>query len=166
MTDTDTVAFLLEKAEAAGLKPEDLDEAVHDAMSARASAINNDGLEGQLQFLVEECGASHVEEIINAAESDKEKGQCLARFQPQAWVDNHAIDIDDGAFEFDIAKQIDKMPANKALVIEDDKQASDELFYNWPGSIRCVHAGPFRVVCALAIRTYLQARGRLPKEPQ
>ena len=51
------VKRLVNKAESAGLQPEDLDETVHDLVSGVASDINNGGLEDQVKYLVEGLGA-------------------------------------------------------------------------------------------------------------
>ena len=44
---------LASEAEAKGIEPESLDEAVHEAKSREASAINNEGLEAQIGYLLE-----------------------------------------------------------------------------------------------------------------
>jgi hypothetical protein len=41
-----------------------LDSIVHDAASQMASAANNDGVEGQLDFLIDTCGWTE-EDILN-----------------------------------------------------------------------------------------------------
>lgn len=55
------------------LESEDLDELVHDISSAHASAINNQGLENQIEFLLKELG-------YNGAESELSK---IANAQPK-----------------------------------------------------------------------------------
>ena len=45
-------ATLLKK----GIESVHLDDLVHDAASLMASAANNDGVEGQVDFLIETCG--------------------------------------------------------------------------------------------------------------
>ncbi len=47
---------LVAKAKAAGMDAEDLDEAVHDMATSIASNINNEGLDGQLAYLLENMG--------------------------------------------------------------------------------------------------------------
>ena len=49
-----------------GLEPAHLDEAVHEAASKLASAANNDGMESQLQFLVEQYGEEATEKLLRA----------------------------------------------------------------------------------------------------
>lgn len=40
----------------------DLDDQVHEVMSLKASAINNAGVDAQLDFLADECGLKWLEE--------------------------------------------------------------------------------------------------------
>ncbi len=47
---------LLAKVEAAGLKAEDLDEIVHEFASSIAADINNEGIDGQIRYLVDHLG--------------------------------------------------------------------------------------------------------------
>ena len=81
---------------------------------------------------------------------------CLATFRPQAWVNDNAVDIDDGGFDFDITDVIETMGADKALAIADSSNESDNLYLDW----RTVHPdpdhhrGPFSVDCASAIAAY------------
>lgn len=66
--DNDRAAIverLAEKAESAGLRPEDLDEAVHELMSSIAADVNNGGLEEQVRCLVKETGARQTERQID-----------------------------------------------------------------------------------------------------
>ena len=62
----DTTA-LQELAVALGLESEDLDEAVHDAASHIGSNVNNQGLDRQIQFLVDQLGEQGAEEEIRTA---------------------------------------------------------------------------------------------------
>ncbi len=56
---------LAEKAVAAGLQPEDLDELVHELASGVAADINNGGLEEQARYLVERLGTEHAERQLD-----------------------------------------------------------------------------------------------------
>jgi hypothetical protein len=47
---------LLTKAEAAGLEPEDLDEIVHELAASIAADVNNDSLDGQIGYLIDQMG--------------------------------------------------------------------------------------------------------------
>ena len=55
---------LVDKTDAAGLKPEDLDEIVHEFAASIAADVNNGGLEEQIRYLVEGMGAQHTERQI------------------------------------------------------------------------------------------------------
>ena len=63
--DRAVVERLVNKAESAGLQAEDLDETVHDLVSSIASDINNEGVDGQIKYLVNEMGAQHAEREID-----------------------------------------------------------------------------------------------------
>jgi hypothetical protein len=89
----------------------------------------------------------------------KANRRCLATFQPQAWINDYAIDID-GAFKFDITDQVETLGPAKAKTIRDSSDLSDGLYYNWlrehPG--KDAHRGPFSVSCAEAIAVYFAGR--------
>jgi len=59
------VERLMDKADAAGLQPEDLDDLVHDLASSVAADVNNGGLEDQLRYLVDGIGAQHTERQLD-----------------------------------------------------------------------------------------------------
>ena len=63
--DAAVVERLVNKAEAAGLEAEDLDETVHNLVSGIASDINNEGMDGQIQYLVKAMGVQRAEQEIN-----------------------------------------------------------------------------------------------------
>ena len=56
---------LIGKAAELGIEPEQLDEAVHEAASAAAASINNAGVDDQIVYLIEHCGAKETEKILN-----------------------------------------------------------------------------------------------------
>ncbi len=58
------VGDLLDKAEAGGLKAEDLDEIVHELASSIAADINNSGMDGQIGYLVDQMGVQAVAKQI------------------------------------------------------------------------------------------------------
>jgi hypothetical protein len=64
------VSDIVALAESMGLKPEDLYDLVHDAISRRASAINNGGLDDQLAFLVE-CGQEQTRTALQGLGSSQ-----------------------------------------------------------------------------------------------
>jgi hypothetical protein len=65
------IAQLVELAEASGLESGDLDEIVHECVTATASAINNSGLWGQINFLVEQLGEADVETSLSELAASK-----------------------------------------------------------------------------------------------
>ena len=70
------VERLSDKADSAGLQPEDLDEMVHNLASGIAADINNSGVDGQLRYLAKEMGAQHTErqldELIESRTKEEE----------------------------------------------------------------------------------------------
>ena len=56
---------LADKADKAGLQPEDLDEMVHELASSIASDTNNGGVDEQVKLLVKEMGAQQTERQID-----------------------------------------------------------------------------------------------------
>ncbi len=56
---------LMLKAKKLGISPEQLDEAVHEAVSSAASAINSGGLDDQIAYLVEQLGPEETEKMID-----------------------------------------------------------------------------------------------------
>ncbi len=69
------VERLADKADVAGLRPEDLDEVIHDLASSYAADVNNGGLEDQVKYLVEGLGAQHAERQIDELVEGKKKGE-------------------------------------------------------------------------------------------
>jgi hypothetical protein len=68
MTDDELAAAverLADKAETAGLQPEDLDEMVHELASSIASDTNNGGVDEQIKYLAKEMGAQQTERQID-----------------------------------------------------------------------------------------------------
>jgi hypothetical protein len=54
MSNEEAIAHLVKKLEKAGLDCEDLDDLVHGAASQIGSAINNSGMDSQIEFLLEQ----------------------------------------------------------------------------------------------------------------
>jgi hypothetical protein len=67
----DDIAQLVEFAETSGIESGDLDELVHECAAATASAINNSGLSGQINFLVEQLGEADVETSLSELAASK-----------------------------------------------------------------------------------------------
>jgi uncharacterized Zn finger protein (UPF0148 family) len=59
------VERLVDKAEVAGLQPEDLDDIVHELAASVAADVNNSGLEGQIAYLVDGLGVHQTEQQID-----------------------------------------------------------------------------------------------------
>ncbi|SMB96844.1 hypothetical protein SAMN00808754_1683 [Thermanaeromonas toyohensis ToBE] len=64
----ETMEELMCWARECGIKPEDLDELVHEFKAAEAAEINNGGLEAQLEYLVQCCGS--VRDLQEALERE------------------------------------------------------------------------------------------------
>ena len=79
----------------------------------------------------------------------------LARFVPQAWVNDYALDID-GAYDFDVTAQVLAMPKDQALAIEDASYEADDLWHENAASDERPHTGPFRVEVQDAIASYFE----------
>lgn len=79
----------------------------------------------------------------------------MARFFPQAWINDYATTID-GSYEFDVTDQVLALGREKALQIRDDKVESDHLWIENPVSTERPHTGPFVVEVEAAIRKYFE----------
>lgn len=62
---------LAQKAQALGIVAEQLDELVHEQQAGAAARIDNDGLDSQLLYLVEQCGADAVEQQLDQLAADR-----------------------------------------------------------------------------------------------
>jgi hypothetical protein len=54
-----------------GLEADDLDELVHETVSQQASAINNGGLQAQIEFLVRAYGRERARSLIEDCQQDR-----------------------------------------------------------------------------------------------
>ncbi len=79
----------------------------------------------------------------------------IARFQPQAWANDNALDVDpEGPTEWDVTDSILEMGKRKALALDDDDGtdilrellSAPEWVRNW--------SGPFYVIVADSIAEY------------
>ncbi|MGA2258337.1 MAG: hypothetical protein ABSG53_27040 [Thermoguttaceae bacterium] len=67
---------LLAKVEAAGLRAEDLDEVVHELAASIAADVNNEGMDGQIAYLVEKMGLqATTKQIERLAEKRSETAE-------------------------------------------------------------------------------------------
>ena len=107
--------------------------------------------DGEIELETWDC------DVTVEKEPSSEGPRVVARFQPQAWINDNAIDID-GAYEFDVTKQIQQMGREAALEIQDGDYSSDDLWHvhcdQHPGEH---HDGPFRVTVQDSIRDYFEA---------
>ena len=67
----DEVGRLTQKASAAGLEDEDLDETAHELAARIAAEINNGGLEAQIGYLVEHLGPPGAETQLDQLSAEK-----------------------------------------------------------------------------------------------
>lgn len=71
----------------------------------------------------------------------------IAKFHPQVWINDHAVDADpEGETSFDVTEAIEAMGREKALLLDDNEYESDEL-RELPGAPAWVRdwSGPFWV---------------------
>ena len=73
----DEIERLVDKADTAGLEPEDLDEIVHEFAASIAADVNNGGLDDQVRYLVDGMGVQQTErQLDNLIESQpREEGE-------------------------------------------------------------------------------------------
>ena len=69
------VERLVDKADAAGLQPEDFDEVVHEFAASVAADVNNGGLTDQIEYLVEGIGAQHAERQLDELIEERQEGR-------------------------------------------------------------------------------------------
>jgi hypothetical protein len=75
---TQAIDALLAKAEAAGLKAEDLDETVHEMTASIAADVNNSGMDGQLGYLIDEMGGEAVGKELDRLAAEKAPSTTVA----------------------------------------------------------------------------------------
>jgi len=66
---------LTNKADAAGLAAEDLDDLVHELAASIASDTNNSGLEDQIRYLVDGLGTQHTERQLDQLIEERQQNQ-------------------------------------------------------------------------------------------
>lgn len=74
----------------------------------------------------------------------------MAWFVPEAWIGDHAIEID-GRVAFDVTDKILALSEEERNLLRDDTYGTDDLA---PAEIRDGHSGPFRVEVEEAIEVY------------
>jgi hypothetical protein len=70
-----SVDALLAKAETAGLKAEDLDEIVHELASSIAADVNNEGMDGQLAYLIGQIGVQGTAKQIERLAEERSEAK-------------------------------------------------------------------------------------------
>jgi hypothetical protein len=82
----------------------------------------------------------------------------IAKFRPQKWINDYAVDIEDGAYEFDVTDALAAMTTEKLLAIGDHSDEADALWQNHIVSSEYPHDGPFEVEVEESIRSFIGAR--------
>lgn len=102
-------------------------------------------------------GKMFLQEVLKRCMADYREGRRIkATFVPQAWVNDHAIEVDaDGETVFDVTYIVLAMGREKAMEIDDNRDSSDALIYaetapQWMRDWK----GPFRVEVANEIKNY------------
>jgi hypothetical protein len=71
----DQIERLVDKADAAGLEPEDLDELVHELAASIAADVNNGGLDDQIRYLIDEMGVQQTERQLDDLIEGQPRGE-------------------------------------------------------------------------------------------
>lgn len=102
-------------------------------------------------------GKPFLLEVLRLSMLDYREGRRIkATFIPQAWVNDHAIEVDaEGDTVFDVTYLILAMGKEKALLIKDGRDSSDDLLRaeTTPAWIR-KWQGPFRIEVEDEIKAY------------
>jgi hypothetical protein len=83
----------------------------------------------------------------------------VARFQPQAWINDYAMDVDpEGPDEWDVTDEILAMTPTQIAALRDDQYETDDLRFskNAPAWVQ-EWSGPFYVAVRDSIDEYLAA---------
>ena len=125
----EAIQALLAKAEAAGLKAEDIDEAVHELASGIAADVNNSGLDGQFGYLIDQMGGEAVGKELDRLAAEKAPGATAAGHE-QVRAECHSDDRIYSA-EFNAARWFEQADDSEVLALahEDwgDGYAADEV---------------------------------------
>jgi len=79
--------------------------------------------------------------------------RCTARFVPQAWINDYAVEVD-GAKEFDITAEVEVLGKEESLLLRDDDYCSDNMVSLYKVAEAENHSGPYRVELQQSIRDY------------
>lgn len=92
--------------------------------------------------------------ISNCTKDTMETRRIIAHFQPQAWINDNAYEVD-GAYTFDVTDLVLEMGREKALEIEDGQLSADELWRDWVADHpQQDHDGPFCIKVEEAIKAF------------
>jgi hypothetical protein len=78
-----------------------------------------------------------------------------ATFQPQAWINDYAVETD-GRTQFDCTKTVLRLSLAEIKKLRDDQYETDNLL---PDSVMGSHSGPFYVSVENAIDEFFDALG-------
>lgn len=109
---------------------------------------------GLLRYLPEQTSAPRENNC--ECRNPDDGGRIMARFVPQAWQNNYAIDVDpEGETEFDVTDVIVAMGREKALQVKDNSDSSDDLA-SWEGAPEWIRnwRGPYYVLVESEIAAF------------
>jgi hypothetical protein len=82
----------------------------------------------------------------------------IARFVPQTWSNDYAIDNEDDAFDFDVTDTVATMTLTQLCDIVDDSYEADALWEQHPLHDEKNWGGPFKIQVESSIEDYIQTR--------
>lgn len=80
-----------------------------------------------------------------------------AHYVPQVWINDYAMDLEEGTFEFEVTLTIEE--AKQLLKEGDDSYATDFLLQRAPEGGNVDHPGPFKVLVCTAIINAFEEMG-------
>jgi hypothetical protein len=83
--------------------------------------------------------------------SKQDGPRITATFVPQAWVGDHAVELDDGGFDVDVTAKILRMPLANLQTLGDDQYSTDDL-------VDHNHDGPFLVEVESSLTEFFMCR--------
>jgi hypothetical protein len=81
-----------------------------------------------------------------------------AKFRPQAWVNDYAVDTGD-PYEFDATDLLLSWPKERVVAIKDHSDEADAVWKEHPVCTVNPHDGPFEVEVAAPVAAFLDAVG-------
>jgi hypothetical protein len=92
------------------------------------------------------------------AESTPIGPRIVAKFRPQAWINDYAVDVD-GGYDFDATELLLSWPWAQIMAIEDHSYTADAVWQDHYISIEHPHNGPFEVEVTASLLAFLDAVG-------